>query len=182
MQDAEAEFLSLYFILDTKAPTGPPFDITGAPTSEFSFLVEGIPYELYFSIRETASGTSGEDDLSLSQVSEITRLFLEQYVMSYYSKSSIINLDNFLTNLVDYSDDESKATFFSIARFNPSSIFYPPSIQIQELVREAFSDSNSLFTYRQMLQRELPITNIFRTTTAVTYAEVGPIVGTDMFG
>ena len=108
----------------------------------------------------------------IAQLAEITRRFLEQYTRGYYSQTSIITLDDFLTTLKDGGEIEDlpvSAVFDSVALFNPASIFYPPRSQIEQLVEDAFTESLSVQSYIKMLQEELPSQNSFSNVVEVSY-------------
>ena len=172
-----------------KGPTpSPAFVITNSPTSQFSFAVTISPYALYYKFENDARRTdedntplddTGVDHMSTSissvdeiaQLTEITRRFLEQYARGYYSQTSIITLDDFLTTLKDGETENLpvSAVFDSVALFNPASIFYPPRSQIEQLVEDAFTESLSVQSYIKMLQEELPSQNRFSTVVEVSY-------------
>ena len=141
---------------------------TASPTSESSYAVRPPPYALSYSFDETVEDPSPED---FAELADVTRLFLETYMVNRFDQTSIILLDDFLTFMTRYDAGSRPviAAYRSSARFNPTSIFYPPRAEIEDEIELAFS-GDSLIMYMKRL-KELPKANVFSQVKDVTFGE-----------
>ena len=76
-----------------------PVPATASPTSENSYAVRPPPYALSYSFDETVEDPSPED---FAELADVTRLFLETYMVNRFDQTSIILLDDFLTFMTRY--------------------------------------------------------------------------------
>eukprot|EP00934_Nitzschia_sp_Nitz4_P008858 Nitzschia sp. Nitz4//scaffold163_size50693//9642//10991//NITZ4_006983-RA/size50693-snap-gene-0.66-mRNA-1//-1//CDS//3329538016//8848//frame0 len=148
----------------TAAPIAPT-PTTPSPTSENSIPIRATVYALSY----TGEFTRIPEDGEFAEVTEITRAYLEEFMIAEFSQTSLTNLDDFLTVLVRNAfefDEPVENSYRSTGLFNPSSIFLPTVRELDELIEEAFTGDN-LATYLGLVQ-DLPSANIFSTTTAVS--------------
>jgi hypothetical protein len=145
-------------------PTPPPFvftPTTPSPTSSNSIPIKVSPYSLLYSIQDAAV-PSTED---LRQAGEATRVYLESFMVTEFSQTSLTNLDDFLTVAVRNSFSSGnpiQVEFRSTGLFNPSSIFLPTVRELDGLITQAFTGEN-LLSYLSMIQ-QLPSANQFAAT------------------
>eukprot|EP00539_Tryblionella_compressa_P018504 CAMPEP_0178875778 /NCGR_PEP_ID=MMETSP0747-20121128/9930_1 /TAXON_ID=913974 /ORGANISM="Nitzschia punctata, Strain CCMP561" /LENGTH=167 /DNA_ID=CAMNT_0020543265 /DNA_START=375 /DNA_END=875 /DNA_ORIENTATION=- len=118
-----------------------PTDITTSPTSANSFPVRATPYELSYS----TSSTSAPSTTDFAQLAEVTRAYLEEFMIEEFSQTSLTNLDDFVTFMTRnefLSNLPVVAQYRSTGLFNPSSIFYPTQRELDQLISEAFNSQN----------------------------------------
>ena len=147
-----------------------PEPATGSPTSENSFAVRPPAWALSYFFDDGSVANASADDFAV--LADVTRLFLETYMINKYEQTSIIILDDFVT-FMTRNDGESRpmiGVYRSAARFNPRSIFYPPRSEINEEIEEAFTDPTSQMLYLKRLQ-ELPKDNVFSKVTRIEWGE-----------
>jgi hypothetical protein len=144
--------------------------ITSSPTSELSFAVEAAPYSVLYTFGGSGNIETTNEDFV--QLGDVTGLFLEEYLLDIYSNTFIIVLEDALTALVGFSEGKLplEVIYSSTALFSEGSIFYPPAFEIEQAIRDAFTDFDSNNKYVDMVQK-LPVDNIFSTVTNVKYAE-----------
>lgn len=143
---------------------------TPAPTNDNSFAVRPAPYTISYVPDDRPRDPTQQE---IDQLLEVTRNFLDVFFTAKYEQTSIIILDDFLTSL-DSSDAMSSpvmVTFRSAARFNPLSIFYPPSSEIESEIEIAFVSPVSQLMYLQMIVDELPDGNFFKNTASISYVD-----------
>lgn len=102
-------------------------------------------------------------------MAELTRVYLEEFMVNEFSQTSLTNLDDFLSVMIRnvFAFDEPVQTDYrSTGLFNPSSIFLPTVRELDELLDEAFVDENMELYLERV--RALPSSNIFSTTTTVS--------------
>jgi hypothetical protein len=154
----------------TSISTSPsPVAITSAPTAEMAFAVEAAAYSLLYTFGGSGDIETTNEDFA--QLGDVTGLFLAEYLQNVYSNTFLIELEDALTALVGFSDGvlPIEVVYSSTALFSEASIFYPPKFEIEQAIRDAFTDFDSNTKYVDMVQN-LPVDNIFGTVTIVKYA------------
>jgi hypothetical protein len=104
-----------------------------------------------------------------AQLAEVTRGYLEGFMVDEFSQTSLTNLDDFLTFMIRNSftfGEPVQADYRSTGLFNPSSIFLPTVRELDELITTAFTDDN-LAEYLALV-RALPSGNVFSRTTSIS--------------
>jgi len=150
------------------APSAPPIDITPttpSPTSVNSIPRRATPYALFYTLAQERIPSTEE----YAQLAEVTRVYLEGFMIEEFSQTSLTNLDDFLTFMIRNSftfGQPAQADYRSTGLFNPSSIFLPTVRELDELITTAFSDDN-LVVYLALV-RALPSANVFSGTTTIS--------------
>jgi hypothetical protein len=120
--------------------------------------IELTPFSLLYVVDTPRQATRME----LNELTDVTRLYLEEFMFAEFSQSSFTFLDDFITNMltstytmgapyvVDYS---------STARFNPFTTVFPSPVQLDEALQIAFS-GDFLIEYESRLT-ELSPGNLF---------------------
>ena len=149
-------------------PTAAPFNIeptTSSPTSATSLTVRASPYALFYTLEEDETVPSTAE---LAQLTEVTRGYLEEFMIEFYSMTSLTNLDDFLTFMIRHSftvGEPVQVDYRSTGLFNPDTIFLPGTRQLDELIASAFMGED-LEVYLARV-RSLPDDNIFSTTESI---------------
>lgn len=94
-------------------------------------------------------------------------------MINEFDGTSLTNLDDFLTFMIRNEFESGQpaiAEYESTGLFNPSSIFLPTTRELNQLISEAFNDSN-MPEYLQRVQN-LPRSNPFSDTDEITFSEV----------
>lgn len=150
----------------TDAPVAPT-PTTSSPTSANSIPIRATPYALLY----TGTFDRIPSDEEFAEVAELTRVYLEEFMIAEFDQTSLTNLDDFLTFMIRNSfefGEPVQADYRSTGLFNPSSIFLPTVRELNELIDDAFFGEN-LAEYLSRIQN-LPAGNIFSTVTAVEKA------------
>jgi hypothetical protein len=152
-------------------PAGPPVVLpptTPSPTSENSIAIKALPYALTYAPSSNVPST-----VDFAQLAEITRLYMEEFMINEFESTSLTNLDDFLTFMVKNEFEAGEpvtAEYESTGLFNPSSIFLPTVRELNQLISEAFNDDN-LPEYLQRV-RNLPRSNPFSDTDEIEFSEI----------
>lgn len=147
----------------TKAPVAPT-PTTFSPTSANSIPIRATPFALLYS----GNFDRIPSDEEFAEVAELTRVYLEEFMIAEFDQTSLTNLDDFLTFMIRNSfefGEPVQADYRSTGLFNPSSIFLPTVRELNELIDDAFMGEN-LSEYVTRIQN-LPSGNIFSTVTAI---------------
>jgi hypothetical protein len=166
-------FLILHLL--APVPTQPPVaptPITPSPTSQSSIAIRATPYSLSYLTVDKRLPTASE----YAEVTELTRMYLEEFMLDEFAQTTLTNLDDFLTVMVQNTyilDEPVLIEYRSTGLFNPSSIFLPTTRELNMLILEAFQDEN-LLVYIERLNA-LPSSNIFSSTIVVVLG--APIAG-----
>jgi hypothetical protein len=157
------------------SPVGPPAGqpsaptpTTPSPTSENSIAIKALPYALRYAPSSNVPST-----VDFAQLAEVTRLYMEEFMINEFEGTSLTNLDDFLTIMVRNEFEAGEpvlAEYESTGLFNPSSIFLPTMRELNQLISEAFNDDN-LPQYLQRV-RDLPRSNPFSDTDEIEFSEV----------
>jgi uncharacterized protein YcsI (UPF0317 family) len=103
-------------------------------------------------------------------LADVTRVYLEGFMVDEFSQTSLTSLDDFLTFMISNSftlvGSPLQADYRSTGLFNPSSIFLPTVRELNELITTAFTGEN-LVVYLGTVQ-SLPRANVFSSTTVIT--------------
>uniref|UniRef100_A0A7S2UIU3 Subtilisin n=1 Tax=Attheya septentrionalis TaxID=420275 RepID=A0A7S2UIU3_9STRA len=147
----------------TSSPTS---DITATPTSEDSIPIRVTHYAMFYTIDQPRIPSTTE----YARLAEVTRIYLEEFMVDEFSGTSLTNLDDFLTfmirNSFTFGEPVVQADYRSTGLFNPSSIFLPTVRELDGLITTAFTGDN-LDEYIRRVQL-LPSANIFSTTSAIS--------------
>jgi hypothetical protein len=143
----------------TLAPAYSP-SITASPTDEGSVAFDLEPFSLFYETETKRQALRNE----LAQVTDVTRLYLEDFMFEEFSGSSFTFLDDFVTRMITSTyimgdDVPYVVDYSSTARFNPFSTVFPTEAQLQEALIIAFSGEN-MAEYESRLVG-LPENNVF---------------------
>eukprot|EP00978_Attheya_sp_CCMP212_P012716 scaffold31815_cov47-Attheya_sp.AAC.2 len=141
-------------------------DITPSPTDSNSIVRRATPYALFYTIDNDSNIPS---TLEYSQLTDVTRVYLDEFMVEEFSSTSLINLDDGVTFMIENSftfGEPVQAVYQSNGLFNPSSIFLPTTSELNTIIDNAFSGIN-LDEYIRRVQ-SLPSANIFSTTSAIS--------------
>jgi hypothetical protein len=106
----------------------------------------------------------------------MTHKYLEDFMMEFFDKTALTDLDNFLTVMVRDIFVEGEpvlAEYQSNGLFNPDSIFIPVTRELDNLIEDAIAQDEYL-----ALVNDLPLSNPFRGTEKITF-NVGDAQTTD---
>ena len=148
----------------TTAPTAPstgPY--TTSPTSMDSFSVKSLPFTISYS--PSTNTPTPENYIELTRA---TQKYLEDFFTAKYEQTSIIILDDFLTVRISEAFIQGEpvlVTYKSNALFNPRSIFYPPTTEVESEIALALLSEDYL-----ALIQSLPRSNPFRGTETTTFS------------
>ena len=148
----------------TPAPTAPstgPY--TTSPTSMDSFSVKSLPSTISYS--PSTNTPTPENYIELTRA---TQKYLEDFFTAKYEQTSIIILDDFLTVRISEAFIQGEpvlVTYKSNALFNPRSIFYPPTTEVESEIALALLSEDYL-----ALIQSLPRSNPFRGTETTTFS------------
>jgi hypothetical protein len=155
----------------TVPPAGPPTApsaITPSPTSENSITIKALPFALAY------AHSSNEPSLSdFFLLAEITREYMEEYMINEFEGTTVTNLDDFLTVIITFkvaAGEPVLAEYESTGLFNPSSTRLPTVGELNQLISNAFNDDN-MPEYLQRV-RNLPRSNHFSDTDEIEYSDV----------
>jgi hypothetical protein len=143
--------------------------ITPSPTDLDSIRRDSSQYSLVFETSTNSMPTT----FDIAEATDVTRKFLEDFMFTEFARTTLSNLDDFVTRRVTSSYNRGNpivVELTSTARFDPDSSIFPMDVQIDESLAMAFADgSSSLGTYISRLQA-LPSDNVFSSTTSVTFS------------
>ena len=97
----------------------------------------------------------------------MTHKYLEDFMMEFFDKTALTDLDNFLTIMVRDIFVEGEpvlAEYQSNGLFNPDSIFIPVTRELDNLIEDAITQDE----YLEMVNA-LPRSNPFRGTEKITF-------------
>ena len=97
----------------------------------------------------------------------MTHKYLEDFMMEFFDKTALTDLDNFLTVMVRDIFIEGEpvlAEYQSNGLFNPDSIFIPVTRELDNLIEDATAQDEYL-----ALVNALPLSNPFRGTEKITF-------------
>lgn len=173
-------FFSFLFFFYTAEPSAPspseptvePFDptpTTPSPTSANSIPIRGLPFALTYS----PSASTVPSTTDYAQLAEVTRLYMEQFMVAEFSQTSLTNLDDFVTFMTrnEFQDGEPViAQYRSTGLFNPSSIFLPTVRELNQLISEAYNRDN-MPEYLSRV-RSLPSSNPLSRTESIAFEQL----------
>ncbi|OEU14228.1 hypothetical protein FRACYDRAFT_240762 [Fragilariopsis cylindrus CCMP1102] len=160
----------------TTAPTAPstgPY--TTSPTSMDSFSVKSLPFTISYS--PSTNTPTPENYIELTRA---TQKYLEDFFTAKYEKTSIIILDDFLTVRISEAFIQGEpvlVTYKSNALFNPRSIFYPPTTEVESEIALALLSEDYL-----ALIQSLPRSNPFRGTETTTFSIGINLANNNLYG
>jgi hypothetical protein len=99
------------------------------------------------------------------ELTELTRVYLEEFMFAEFAGTSLTTLDDFITVMIRNSFTAGEpilVEYRSSGLFNPSSIFLPTVRELDGLITRAFTGEN-LMAYLALVQA-LPSQNIFSST------------------
>ena len=168
--DVDATVLAFHLTLllsgfsgQPSAPSAPS-PITPSPTSANSIPIRATPFALFYD----GDFDRIPNDDEFAEVADVTRLYLEEFMIKEFEQTSLTNLDDFLTFMIRNSfefGEPVQADYRCTGLFNPDSIFLPTVRELNSLLDDAFEDDN-LDAYIDRVQ-DLPNGNIFSTTRGV---------------
>lgn len=138
--------------------------MTAPPTSADSISIKSSTYAITYS--PTKEIPSPKD---LEELSMMTQAYLEDFMMEFFDKTSLTDLDTFLTVMVRdifVKGEPVLAEYQSNGLFNPDSIFIPNAQELDNLIGDAISRDE----YLEMLNH-LPKSNPFRGTTTIAFTD-----------
>jgi hypothetical protein len=141
--------------------------ITPSPTDVDSTPVDSSPYTLTFMTSSTGSPSNAD----IVEASEVTRKFLEDFMLGQFANTAFTSLDDFVNELVSYTNGGSPivVAFTSTARFDPESVIIPQAVQIDESLAMAFADASNFISQLKTLSSK----NVFSSTVSVNFS-LGP--------
>lgn len=134
-------------------------EFTASPTDAGSVAINLEPFSILY---ETETSRQASRD-ELVEVTDATRLYLEDFMFDEFSQSSFTFLDDFITRLVTSTFVPGAPyviDYSSTARFNPFSTVFPGKEQLDEALVIAFTGAN-LEEYTRRLEG-LSADNVFR--------------------
>lgn len=147
-----------HVIHPTPSPVSPG-SITSSPTDSGSVSFELSPFFLLYETVDKRQATR----LELTQVTDVTRLFLEEFMFDELTGSAFTFLDDFITRMITSTyvtgDAPYVINYSATARFNPFSTVFLSEQQLDEAVVIAFTGAN-IDTYTNLL-KGLPSENVF---------------------
>jgi hypothetical protein len=147
----------------TTSPVAPT-PTTPAPTSANSIPIRATPYTISYDTTEDRVPSQEE----YAELTELTRVYLEEFMFAEFAGTSLTTLDDFLTTSIRNSFTAGEpilVDYRSVGLFNPSSIFLPTVRELNGLITRAFTGEN-LMAYVGLVQA-LPSQNIFSSTSTV---------------
>jgi hypothetical protein len=149
---------------------GPPEFPTGtsSPTSLDSISSRSSPFAITYS-----PSTNTPTSENYAQLTGATQKYLEDFMMNFFDKTALTDLDNFLTIRVREAFVEGEpvlVTYESNGLFNPDSIFIPVTREIDNLIADALGSEDYL-----TLIQSLPRSNPFRETETTTLSTVDEV-------
>jgi len=142
-----------------KSKKGPS---TIAPTSADSISSKSSVYAISYA--PTTKVPTSED---LEELTMVTQEYLEDFMMDFFDKTALTDLDNFLTIMIRdaYAAGEPFiAEYQSNGLFDPDSIFIPVTREINNLIEDAIAADEYLY-----LLSTLPKSNPFSGTEEITF-------------
>jgi hypothetical protein len=155
-------------------PTTEPFfptPTTPSPTSANSIPIRALPYALSYSPSGSVPSTT-----DYAQLSEVTRIYLEEFMVAEFSQTSLTNLDDFVTFMTRNEFEGGQpviSEYRSTGLFNPSSIFLPTVRELNQLVSEAFNSENMPEYLKRV--RSLPSSNPLSSTETITFQQLDEV-------
>ena len=150
-------------------PVLPPTIYTPSPTNQGSVAVVLSPYALSYEV----SSSSVPERKDLVPLTDLTRLYLEQFMFNEFERTTSITLDDFITKYVTANaypmGGIAVVEFNSTARFAQGTEMFPSRAQLDEALATAFSGEN-LNEYIFRL-RTLPLSNIFSSSPVVEFVD-----------
>ena len=150
-------------------PVLPPTIYTPSPTHQGSVAVALSPYALSYQV----SSSSVPQRKDLVPLTDVTRLYLEEFMFAEFERTTSIVLDDFITKYVTANAYPMGGTavveFNSTARFAEGTEMFPSVAQLDEALATAFTGDN-LQEYLLRL-RALPDSNIFSGSPVVEFVD-----------
>jgi hypothetical protein len=131
---------------------------TSSPTNEDSFRIALTNFVLGYEVNNPRQAMRAE----LAIITDLTRLYLEDFVFAEFEGSTFTILDDFITKMETSSYIMGAPIFVeyvATARFNVDTKVFPSQDQLDELLRMAFIGENMLF-YESLLDN-LSEDNVF---------------------
>lgn len=145
-----------------------PGPYTTPPTSIDSISSRSSPFAITYS-----PSTNTPTSENYAQLTGATQKYLEDFMMEFFDKTALTDLDNFLTIRVREAFIEGEpvlVTYESNGLFNPDSIFIPVTREIDNLIADALGSEDYL-----ALIQSLPRSNPFRGTETTTLSTVDEV-------
>jgi hypothetical protein len=146
---------------------------TPAPTSADSISSKSSVYVISYA--PTTKIPTSED---LEELTMVTQEYLEDFMMDFFDKTALTDLDNFLTIMIRDSSAVGKpvmAEYQSNGLFDPDSIFIPVTREINNLIEDAIAADEYLY-----LLSTLPKSNPFSGTEEITFTIGSGTTGGDI--
>jgi hypothetical protein len=146
-----------------------PAAYTPSPTSANSIPIRASLYTISYDTTEDRLPSEEE----YTELAELTRVYLEEFMFAEFAITSLTTLDDFLTAMISKSftaGDPVLVGYRSIGLFTPSSIFLPTVRELDDgLITPAFTTDN--LAYLALVQA-LPSQNIFSSTSTAIIIRV----------
>jgi len=143
---------------------GIKFPSTPSPTSTDSISSKSSTFAITYSA--TTHNPSPDD---FEELAMVTQKYLEDFMMDFFDKTALTDLDNFLTRMdrnIFVAGEPIIAEYQSNGLFNPDSIFIPVARELDNLIQDAISQDeylNALY--------DLPRSNPLRGTNTIAFTE-----------
>ena len=150
-----------------------PGPYTTSPTSIDSISSRSSPFAITYS-----PSTNTPTSENYAQLTGATQKYLEDFMMEFFDKTALTDLDNFLTIRVREAFIEGEpvlVTYESNALFNPVSLFYPPATDIDNEIALALLSEDYL-----ALIQSLSKSNPFSETATTTLSMVDDVMELDL--
>ena len=131
-----------------------------------SIPIRASPYYISYS-----PSTNIPTPKDLEELARLTREYLEDSMMTVFAQTSLTNLDDFLTSMVEdvfvEGEEPVIVQFRSTGLFNPSSIFLPTVRELNDLIQNAIENE----AYLKMVM-SVPNCNPFKKTENIAYTKI----------
>jgi len=144
--------------------SGVTFPSTPSPTSVDSISSKSSTFAITYSPTKEIPTSKNLQELTM-----MTQKYLEDFMMSFFDKTALTDLDNFLTIMVRdvfVAGEPVLAEFQSNGLFNPDSIFIPVTRELDNLIQDAIAQDEYL-----LMLKDLSKSNPFRETETIAFTE-----------
>jgi len=141
-----------------------PSPSTPSPTSADSILSRSSPFAITYSAMNVNPSTENLEELEM-----VTQNYLEDFMMSFFDKTSLTDLDNFVTTMGDQEFLVGKpgmVEYKSKGLFNQDSIFIPVTRELDNLIQDAIAQDEYLDVLNALSK-----SNPLRGTTTIAWTE-----------